>query len=154
MRFPSKADEPDDEPLPYPIETVRYWYVSPFGGRSKELGEDQIGVNREALARNTELESKDRVSVGLPGDDPDRPWFFQRPFEVVPLDERRPDAAARSPQGEVVLPEQDFDFVRRPHLQPDIGDAVVLKGTAAKRLDDDPEWLPELLRKSVRRPDF
>ena len=154
MRFPSKADAPDDEPLPYPIETVRYWYVSPFGGRSTELATDQIGVNREALAQNTELQSKDRVSVGLSGNDPDRPWFFQRPFEVVPLDERLPGAAALSPQGEAVLPDQEFDFVRRPHLQPEIGEAVVLKGTAAKRLDKDSGWLAEFLRKSVRRPDF
>ena len=154
MRFPSKAHEPDDESLPYPIETVRYWYVSPFGGRSPELAADQIGVNRKALAKNTELASKDRVSVGLSGDDPDRPWFFQQQFEVVPLDERHPDAAALSPQGEAVLPEQAFDFVRRPHLQPEIGEAVVVKGTAAKRLDENPEWLAEVLRKSIRRPNF
>lgn len=154
MRLPPKADEPDDEVLPYPIETIRYWYVSPFGGRSRELAANEIGVNRAALERNTELESKDRVSVGLSGDDPDRPWFFQRPFEVVPLDERLPSAAELSPRGEVVLPDPPFDFVVRPHLQPELGDAVVLKGTATKRLDDHPEWLADLLGKTVRRPNF
>ncbi|HEV8596072.1 MAG TPA: hypothetical protein VGR51_11165 [Thermoplasmata archaeon] len=154
MRFPSKADEPDEEHLPYPIETIRYWYVSPFGGRSAELTADQVGVNRAALARNTELGSKDRVSVGLSGNDPDRPLFFQKPFEVVPLDERRPLAAELSPHGEIVLSDPPYDFVIRPHLQPEIGEAVVLKGTAAKRLDDNPEWLAELLGKAVRRPDF
>jgi len=154
MRLPSKADDPDDESLPYPIETIRYWYVSPFGGRSTELTTEQVGVNKEALAQNTELAPRDQVSVGLAGSDPDRPWFFQEPFQVVPLDERRPEAAALSAHGEVVLPEQEYDYVRRPHLQPRLGDAVVLKGTAAKRLDDDPEWLAELLRKSVQRPDF
>lgn len=153
MRSPSKADEPEGE-LPYPIETIRFWYVSPFGGRSRELAADQVGVNREALAQNTELASRDRVAVGLSGDDPERPWFFQRPFEVVPLDDRLPVAAGLSPQGEVVLPDEPFDFVARPHLQPRLGDAVVLKGTAAKRLDDPPDWLTELLRKSVRRPNF
>jgi len=43
--------------------------------------------------------------------------------------------------------------VRRPHLQPDIGDAVVLKG-AERRLDENPDWLKDILGKSVRRPDF
>jgi len=153
MRPPSKVSEPDQAP-PYPFETIRLWYVSPFGGRSPELATDEVGVNGEALKRNTELESRDRVSVGVSGDDPDRPWFFQQSFEVVPLDARLPKAAGLSPQGEVVFPEQAFDFVRRPHLQPRLGDAVVLKGTAVKRLDKDPEWLAELLRKHVRRPAF
>ena len=151
MRPPSKVTEPDSTP-PYPIETIRFWYVSPFGGRSPELAADEVGVNGEALRRNTELESRDRISVGVSGDDPGRPWFFQRSFEVVPLDARLPQAAGLSPQGEVVLPEGEFDFALRPDLQPRLGDAVVLKGTAAKRLDPDPEWLAEVLRNHIRRP--
>ena len=152
MRTPPKIGETDSEPgLPYPVETVRFWYVSPFGGRSQELDANQVGLNREALARNTELEPQDRVAVALPGNDPERPWFFQERYEVVALDARH-EAADLSPQGEVVLPERAFDDVLRPHLQPRVGDAVVLKGTAAKRLDDRPAWLAELLGTSLRRP--
>ena len=154
MRIPPRTRERTEEgELPYPIETLRFWYVSPFGGRSEGLASDQVGLNRQALAQNTELEPNDRVAVGLPGNDPDRPWFFQEQFEIVPLDERH-KAADLSPGGEVVLPERAYDFVRRPDLQPRLGEAVVLKATAAKQLADRPEWLAELLRKSVRRPNF
>lgn len=155
MRLPTKADELDTaDDLPYPIETIRYWYISPFGGRSRELTSDQVGLNREALTRNTELEPEDWVTVALVGNTPERPWFFQHRYEVVALDARKPGAGELSPRGEVVLPQQAFDFVKRPHLQPRVGDAVVLKGTAAKRLIGSPDWLKELLGNSLRRPDF
>ena len=154
MRTPPRTSARTEEgELPYPIETLRFWYVSPFGGRSLDLASDQVGLNRQALAKNTELDPEDRVAIGLPGSDPDRPWFFQEQFEIVPLDERH-KAANLSPSGEVVLPERAYDFVRRPDLQPRVGDAVVLKATAAKQLAVRPEWLAELLRKSVRRPNF
>ena len=155
MRLPPRVDEPNEpDELPYPIETLRHWYVSPFGGRSKELAADEVGVNRTALEKNTELAAKDRISVGLSGSDPDRPWFFQRPFAVVPLDEARPIAAELSRFGEVVLPDGgEWDFVRRPELQPRLGEAVVLKA-AAKALEEHPEWLDEILAKPVRRPNF
>jgi len=152
--LPRTSEQDSDACLPYPVETLRFWYVSPFGGRSRDLAQDEVGLNGKALARNTELEPEDRVAVGLPGNDPERPWFFQERFEIVALDEHRPRAAVLSPMGEVVLPESAFDFVRRPHLQPRVGDSVVLKGTAARRLDDRPEWLAELLGKVLRRPNF
>lgn len=151
MRTPLKAAEPDD--LPFPVETIRHWYVAPFGGRSEELEANEVGVNCLALAQNTDLRPSDRVTVGLVGADPHRPWFLDERFAVVPLDMRTPEAAELSPRGEIVLPRQPFDFVLRPHLQPDIGDAVVLKG-AERRLDENPDWLKEILRKSVRRPDI
>ncbi len=153
MRVPPKAEESDT--LPYPIETLRHWYVSPFGGRSEELERDQVGLNRAALVRNTELEPDDRVAVGLVGGNPDRPWFFQHLFQVVPLDDLRPAAATLSPMGEVVLPrEGPYDFLKRPDLQPERGDAIMLKGAAARRLDGPPAWLADLLGKTVRRPNF
>jgi hypothetical protein len=150
MRPPLKVDELGA--LPYPVETIRHWYVSPFGGRSEELDADQVGVNREALVQNTDLAPEDRVAVAVVGTNPPRPWFFEETLEVVPLDARTPQASGLSPHGEIVLPNPPFDFVRRPHLQPAIGEAVVLKG-AALRLEENPEWLAELVRTSLRRPD-
>lgn len=144
MRLPSKADETDA--LPYPIETIRYWYVSPFGGRSSDLEDGQVGVNRGALERNTELEPRDPVAVAVVGKSPERPLFLVETFEVVPLDERKPEAAGLSPLGEIVLPDALYDFVRRPHLQPRPGEAVVMKATAAKLLAQPPAWLEEVLR--------
>lgn len=149
MRTPSKADETDD--LPFPIETLRHWYVAPFGGRSSELDANEVGVNRVALQRNTDLRPEDPVTLGLVGGEGHPPWFLEERFSVVPLDLGKPEASVLSPRGEIVLPNPPFDFVRRPHLQPDIGDAVVLKGVQ-RRLDENPDWLKELLAKSVRRP--
>lgn len=151
MRLPSKAD--DEEALPYPIETIRYWYVSPFGGRSGELAVDEVGVNRDALEQNTDLRPTDRVTVGVVGTNTDRPWFFQHPYKVIALDDGKPSARVLSPMGEVVLPpEQRYDFVKRPTFQPQLGDAVVLKGAAARRLGDPATWITEVLEKTARRP--
>lgn len=149
MRLPSKTD--DSDAPPYPIETIRYWYVSPFGGRSDDLEEGQVGVNGTALARNTEIAPEDRVSVAIVGGGPERPWYFRETFEVVALDERTPVAAALSPGGEVVLPDPAFDFVRRPHLQPREGDPLMLKATAAKLMAEPSEWLAEFLRSRAGR---
>ncbi len=151
MRTPLKAAAPDD--LPFPVETLRHWFVAPFGGRSEELDANEVGVNCLALAQNTDLRPSDAVTVGLVGADPHRPWFLEERFEVVPLDMRKPEAVELSPRGEIVLPHQPFDYVRRPHLQPDIGDAVVLKNTE-RLLDENPKWLKDILEKSVRRPDI
>lgn len=116
----------------FPVETLRDWYVTPFGGLSPELGLFQVGINREALERNTSLNpSTDRVRVTVLGR-VRRPILFDRFFEVVPLDERHPEAFARSPSGEAVLPEGDQ--VMRPRESPHPGDEVVLSSAAGKRL--------------------
>ena len=51
---------------PYPIETLKHWFVTPIGGQSKDLKPGQIGLNREALADNTDLVPyQDRVSLSM-----------------------------------------------------------------------------------------
>ena len=136
--------------LPFPLETLRHWYVTPFGGHSNELSFFQIGIRRAALEANTELDpATDRVRIGLLGQRHPRPYLLDRPFEVVALDETRPEALARSPQGEAVLPEGD-EVVRHPFpaLQP--GDTVLMNGVAAKRFPRDPERLAEVLASLFR----
>ena len=157
MRQSSKAVEPRGKrDLPYPIETLRFWYVSPFGGRSDDLAQTEVGVNGEALARNTELEPLDSVEVGILGSNPRRPWFFDVAYEVVALDGRRREAVGLSVHGEVVLPRRPAPSLSEPSsLEPRVGEAVVLKGAAAARLvGETPLWLEALLRTSVRRPEF
>ena len=62
---------------PFPLETLRYWYVTPLGGRSYELAVDQIGILRAALEANTELDPEvDRVRIGLLGQRNARPVLF------------------------------------------------------------------------------
>lgn len=124
---------PGDPSPSFPVETLRYWYVTPFGGLSSELGLFQIGINREALEKNTTLDpSKDRVRVTVLGQWR-RPLLFDRFFEIVPLDERHPDALKRSPMGEAVLPEGDE--VLRPRTSPHPGDDVVISSVPSQRFE-------------------
>src|SRR2546428_13826519 len=119
-------------PPAYPVETLRHWYVTPFGGFSPELGLFQVGINREALEKNTSLDPElDRVRVTVIGR-VRRPILFDRFFEVVPLDERHPDALKCSPMGEAVFPEGDQ--VLRPRDSPHPGDEVILSSAASQRL--------------------
>ncbi|HKZ48508.1 MAG TPA: hypothetical protein VJ397_06955 [Thermoplasmata archaeon] len=137
--------------LPYPIETLRHWYVSPFGGHSSEIEEGQVGLNREAVAANTDIDVlHDRVSVGVLGESRDvRPAFLRERFEVVPLDAMRPEALELSPAGEVVLPDA-WNIVRRPRLHPRVGQAVVLEKPPG-RLAADPEALAALIAEALRQ---
>src|SRR2546427_6481786 len=129
----------------FPLETLRHWYVTPFGGHSNELSFYQIGIRREALKANTQLDPEvDRVRIGLLGQRNVRPYLLDRAFEIVPLDERRPNALAQSPQGEAVLPQGD-EVVRHPFPTPHPGDTVLMNGVAAKRLALDPDRLAEVL---------
>jgi|SRR3990172_1751344 len=138
--------------LPYPFETLRHWYVSPFGGRTTELAEGQVGVNGEALEENTEIDAgRERVGVAVLGEAREaRPYLIREHFVVVPLDASRPEALELSPRGEVVLPAGEWDFVRRPQLQPNPGQALVIQ-KAPGRLAADPAALGELLALEFRR---
>ncbi len=92
--------------LPYPVEPLRHWYVTPFGGVSLDLVAGQIGIHHRALEENTDLRPyKDRVFVteGTDG----KPLVFKEFHTVIPLDEERPDALSKSTLGEAVLPPQD-----------------------------------------------
>ncbi len=152
MYFPAfTSREPDD--TPYPIETLRYWYVTPFGGRSPELGPDQVGINRVALERNTDLiPHQDRVTVGVLMQVQARPLFMHRFFEVVALDEERPEALALSPQGQAVLPADEWEFIKRPYLQVAEGQSLILNGSASKLLGPDPrEAIFRAVLRALRR---
>ena len=129
---PVKPGLPGDPAPAFPIETLRHWYVTPFGGLSPELELFQIGINRDALERNTSIDpSTDRVRVTVLGR-VRRPVLFDRFFEVVALDERHPDALRRSPMGEAVLPEGDQ--VLRPRASPHPGDEILLNRAVSHRL--------------------
>lgn len=127
-----KPGAPGDTAPAFPVETLRDWYVTPFGGMSTELGLFQVGINREALERNTSLDpASDRVRVTVLGR-LRRPILFDRFFEVVALDERHPGALRQSPMGEAVFPEGDQ--VLRPRESPHPGDEVILSSAANQRL--------------------
>ncbi|MFQ5918699.1 MAG: hypothetical protein ACE5I4_01470 [Thermoplasmata archaeon] len=129
--------------LPFPFETLRHRYVAPFGGRSEELAEGEVGINARALEQNTELVPRhDKVLISILGPNRPRPLYTQAPFEVVALDERRLDALMKSMQGEAVLPGAPLgDAVRRPLLEPAHGERLVLNGVASRLLGEDPRTL-------------
>ncbi len=116
---------------PYPVETLKHWYVTVVGGQSADLKPDQIGVNLKALAENTDIVPyKDTVLISkLEGRG--TPLLTRKYFTVVPLDEAAPDALSKSPIGEVVFPAQDR---KEWFLEPiKIGESVILNNVLSQR---------------------
>ncbi len=147
-----RETHPSDE-KPYPMETLRHWYVTPFGGRSTDLVRGQVGINSLALDQNTELiPDQDRVLISILGRGAARPLYSREPFQVVALDTSTPDGLAKSPQGEAVLPlDEAWDVVRRPYLQPRQGQALLLNGVASRVAGvDHRELLTKVLSQRLR----
>ena len=120
------------------METLRHWYVTPFGGTSPDLGLSQVGILREGLELNTRLDPiVDRVRVSVVGHGRLRPLLMDRFFEVVALDETHPDALEHSPMGEAVLPEADAAL--RPENAPRPGDEVLLNAVWSARVGTLPD---------------
>ncbi len=118
---------------PFPIETLKHWYVAPIGGLSTNLNPGQIGLNKEALANNTDLVPyQDRVLLSKLDDMSPRPLFARKYFEVVPLDRTRPDALAKSPEGEAVLPYQ-IEEKNSSFESFQVGEYVILNGVLSQR---------------------
>ena len=120
------------------METLRHWYVTPFGGTSPDLDLSQVGILRDALELNTRLDpTVDRVRVSVVGHGRLRPLLMDRFFEVVALDETHPDALEHSPMGEAVLPEADAALRREDAPRP--GDEVLLNGVWSARVGTLPD---------------
>lgn len=122
--------------FPYPVETLKHWYVSPVGGLSADLKVSQIGLNREALAENTDLVPyEDRVLISRLEGSRIYPLFTKKYFTVIPLDEMLPDALSKSPAGEVVFPVQNRK--QRNFFEPfKIGEQVILNSVLSRRYTD------------------
>lgn len=141
---------PQEPERPYPVETLRHWYVTPFGGHSEDLALGQVGINARALQANTTLvPEQDRVLISLLGRSTHHPLYTRDPFQVVALEPDRPEALTLSPQGEAVLPrEEAWEVVKRPYLQPHQGQPLLLNGVASRVLGRDPQ---EVLAEALRR---
>ncbi|MCX9012507.1 MAG: hypothetical protein OIN66_15490 [Candidatus Methanoperedens sp.] len=139
---------------PYPVETLKHWYVTIVGGQSAELKPNQIGVNREALAENTDIVPyEDNVLVSKLENNTPQPLFTKEYFTVVPLDETSPDASSKSPKGEVVLPvlgEKQRDWLLEPLR---IGEPVILNNVLSQRfLRGFARSLDRILKNSSGQP--
>jgi len=127
-------------------------YVTLYGGTSPDLGIRQVGILRRALEANTTLDpTQDRVRVTILGRPHARPLFLDAFFEVVPLDERHPDALERSRRGEAVFPEGD-EVIRR-YESPRLGAEVVLNNVLSARagFERDPAAFERILVEILRQ---
>lgn len=143
-----------NDPYPYPVETLKHWYVTIVGGQSTELKPNQLGVNREALAENTDIVPyEDNVLVSKLENNRPQPLFAKEYFTVVPLDETSPDASSKSPKGEVVLPvlpKKQRSWLLEPLR---IGEPVILNNVLSQRfLRGFVRSLDGLLKKSSGQP--
>jgi hypothetical protein len=128
----------------YPIETLKHWYVTPIGGLSADLKPGQIGLNRRALADNTDLvPHQDRVSLSLLDGGRSLPLFAKKYFEIVALDRACSDALSKSPKGEAVLPCPDAAHETGFMKQFTEGVFVILNGVLSQRY---PRTFPEGLK--------
>ena len=107
--------------------------TSAFQFKAQNLDIQNIGRQLHAthLIEGSIRKAGDRVRVTVLGR-MRRPILFDRFFEVVPLDERHPEALRCSPMGEAVFPEGDQ--VLRPRESPHPGDEVILSSAASQRL--------------------
>lgn len=138
---------------PYPVETLKHWYVTIVGGQSAELKPNQIGVNKKALAVNTDIVPyEDSVLVSKLENNRPQPLFAKEYFTVVPLDETSPDASSKSPIGELVLPV--LEKQKRDWQEPlKIGEPVILNNVLSQRfLRGFACSLDRLLKKNSGRP--
>lgn len=132
----------------YPLSITGGRYLTQVGGLSEDLGNNRIGIHREALKQNTDLSYGDRVLLdsleriwdkesSFP-----RPLFMRETFFVEPIDDLHDSRlVAMSNDGEAVLPE-----VFEEDLQP--GDEIVLNASV-NRIPSG--WLIGCIRDCFRR---
>jgi hypothetical protein len=99
-----------------------------------DLEPGQIGLNKEALADNTDLVPyQDRVSLSKLDGSGSQPLFAKKYFEVVPLDKACPDALSKSLNGEAVLPHLEVRHKNNFTEPFQVGEFVVLNGVLSQR---------------------
>ncbi|MDX1610984.1 MAG: hypothetical protein R3185_01360 [Candidatus Thermoplasmatota archaeon] len=133
-RDPTRVDGYRVDGVPWPVETSRFAYLAPVGGVTEELDPGRIGINRQALEENTELQAGDQVTVSVFEGRRPYPVLMRPTFEVVPLDFETPDAFLHSTEGEAVLPVEDtrYEELGIDQLGPEL--RVVLNGVLAVRM--------------------
>ena len=117
--------------LAFPLETLKRSYITRFGGRSADLDFDQIGINGMALAKNTDLNPGETVTVGILGVGRTRPFMLEPLYVVTALDSSTPDALMKSCTGEAVFSSDIEAAGRRTDLFKR-GELVVISGILGK----------------------
>ena len=123
--------------IPYPFEPIKDWYLSPLGGRSVEIGYDEVGLNETAIEENTDLiPFHDTVTISKFGKKKAIPLYFKKLFTIVPIGKERPDALSKSPNGEVVLPPEEPTIIKKSKFMDPISknEIVILNSVLSKRI--------------------
>lgn len=131
---PEKVDGYQLGGLPWPVETTRYAYLTVLGGFSSDLEERSIGLHRQALEENTDLEAGDRVTVSTFQDGQPVPLLAKPAFQLTPLDFERPDAFLQSVEGQAVLPSAALEREIPGLERAEDGIEVVINGVLAAQL--------------------
>jgi len=148
MRKETRNKEYLEACAPYPFETLRRCYVTLYGGVSPDLDANQVGIGHEALIGNTELAPSDRVAVGILGKGRTRPYFMENLYEVIALDDTKPDAFARSAFGEAVF-STDLDRGRRPFNSLREGRLIALSAVLVDHEEGIRGWQLDLLAQAL-----
>ena len=133
MKFKQDAERK----IKYPFEPIKDWYLSPLGGRSVEIGYDEVGLNETAIEENTDLVPfQDTVMISKLDNKKTIPLYFKKLFTVVPVGKERPDALSKSPNGEVVLPPKEPTIVKKPKFMDPISknEILILNSVLSKRI--------------------
>lgn len=120
--------------LPWPVETTRHAYLTILGGFSQELPEDAIGLHRQALEENTDLQPGDRVTVRTMAEGQPVPYIKRPAYRLMPLDFETPDAFLNATEGQAVLPAAAFQQGHPGVENAEDGIEVVINGVIAARM--------------------
>ncbi len=137
----------------FPVEILEDQYLAPFGGWSKELAADQVGLNEELMLSNTDLVPfEDKVTIRKFEAKALEPLFYRRWFHVVPLNEEKQDAFSKSLSGEAVLPACCANRAEMRDLTKD--SYVVLNSVLSKKISGDPTGWDALIVRRLQSPTF
>jgi hypothetical protein len=137
-----------------PVQPIKDWYVTLFGGRSRELNHDQVGINKENLEKTDLTPYVDKVSIRRLEGERVVPLYLKKWFEVVPLDRSMPDALSKSPHGEVVLPEEPQIINRPSYYDLNEKEPLILNSVLSKVLKNPSDWSKLLLSSYIMKKKF
>lgn len=123
-----------------PMEPIKDWYVTLFGGRSGELNPNQIGINKHNLDNTRLTPYLDKVFIKSLEGKKIVPLYTRKCFEVVPVDRDMPNALSKSPRGEAVLPEEPTIIKRPKYLDLVKKEPIILNNVLSRVLRNPGEW--------------
>lgn len=120
-----------------PIEIATHLYLTKFGGWTRELKDNEVGLNVNCL-KQTKLFPYDFVIIKKIEERKTKPLFKREIFKIVPLDKSSPEAYIKSLGGEIVLPYE------KSEEEIEEGDYLILN-TSLNRFEHPEFWMEHLI---------